>query len=355
MFQKQISGKLNFMYGLSILVISMICAVPFVMLESFVLYLMNDHALKAQGMEALILPGWFCALFVVVLLVLIGEMISQCYSESWRELQQTTNADLKAGINRAKNAPGTSSPGGETVLDSINPTLRRLSWGTGKLNKTRKNIRQVAYHFGVRLPEGDRYVGIGFGIPVLICTALFVCQIIPAQMAYSTIKTDSIAAVETLKELTEPDNCIYFNRTVDQNSQPLDQMEFYASGNYDSQFGCSKMRVRINEQGRVYEVEYHVDMNPELSPEENLRHVKQEFSRMQEIFLQVELPREAGNFQELPELSEEFCREFLKGDYGTEIYFSEPDRKNDRRIYMFVTEQESGGSDFYISGRVRGI
>ena len=73
------------------------------------------------------------------------------------------------------------------------------------------------------------------------------------------------------------------------------------------------------------------------------------FSHMQEAFLTVELPREMGDFDHLADLPDQFCQEFLKGDYEKEFSFRSGDGAADNRDFWFITELGEGGSDCYIS------
>ena len=342
MSQKEISHKIRMLHVVNSGVISMFCAVIFIMLEHFILSTANSQALAVQNKAFLTLPLelviWFFILYGLFIYLAITRNLSLHFDLMRHDPKWPQDSEDLVEANR------------ETALDFVSPIhLTRYGWFPF-LNRVRNYVRDAADSYGVRLPSEDRCFFIFCILPILICSLLFGIQIADARMDYKAVINESMAGIQRMEDAAKAQDLRTRKEVMDSRLKPLDRMTFSAYLEHTDDHRNAELHVELNAQGKVRELKYIADLDPKQSHEDNLRTAKEKFALLHEVYLAGELPQAEPGFEDLHQLSPEFSQAFLSTSYETELDIED---ENGRNFYFMtnLSPGETRASTFRIVSR----
>lgn len=99
----------------------------------------------------------------------------------------------------------------------------------------------------------------------------------------------------------------------------------------------TRVGLRVDNEGVVYEVSYTLDINPELSLEENLAKAEDDLARLQAAVAKLDVPFEQPGLAAQIALPEAFKDAFLAGTLYEDIFFNPDDLGSIDGAYMWCT------------------
>lgn len=99
----------------------------------------------------------------------------------------------------------------------------------------------------------------------------------------------------------------------------------------------TRVGLRVDNEGVVYEVSYTLDINPELSLEENLAKAEDDLARLQAAVAKLDVPFEQPGLAAQIALPEAFKDAFLVGTLYEDIFFNPDDLGSIDGAYMWCT------------------
>lgn len=99
----------------------------------------------------------------------------------------------------------------------------------------------------------------------------------------------------------------------------------------------TRVGLRVDNEGVVYEVSYTLDIDPELSLEENLAKAEDDLARLQVAVAKLDVPFEQPGLAAQIALPEAFKEAFLAGTLYEDIFFNPDDLGSVDGAYMWCT------------------
>ena len=208
-----------------------------------------------------------------------------------------------------------------------------------QLSEIGGNAEAMANAYGVPIPDTKRALIAVAVAPVLVMAAIYSARYLSATESMQKSQVAAAAQIELLTTALEDAGLA--SKTV---GNPTEEYrdEGYAvygfiSGDYMSHDG-GEVDIDLDNNGLVTDVWYSRRVDVGMSLEENLALAQRDFSKLGEALSSSKAQAKTEALLTEHEFSEEFCQQFVAGDFYTEIWLS--DRTDDYYIYYFFNPEE---------------
>ena len=208
-----------------------------------------------------------------------------------------------------------------------------------QLSEIGGNAEAMANAYGVPIPDTKRALLAMIVMPVLVMVTIYGARYLSATESMQKSQAAAAAQVELLTTALEDAGLA--SKTV---GNPTEEYrdEGYAvygfiSGDYMSHDG-GEVDIDLDNNGLVTDVWYSRRVDVGMSLEENLALAQRDFSKLGEALSSSKAQAKTEALLTEHEFSEEFCQQFVAGDFYTEIWLS--DRTDDYYIYYFFNPEE---------------
>ena len=208
-----------------------------------------------------------------------------------------------------------------------------------QLSEIGGNAEAMANAYGVPIPDTKRALLAMIVMPVLVMAAIYSARYLSATESMQKSQVAAAAQIELLTTALEDAGLA--SKTV---GNPTEEYrdEGYAvygfiSGDYMSHDG-GEVDIDLDNNGLVTDVWYSRRVDVGMSLEENLALAQRDFSKLGEALSSSKAQAKTEALLTEHEFSEEFCQQFVAGDFYTEIWLS--DRTDDYYIYYFFNPEE---------------
>ena len=213
-----------------------------------------------------------------------------------------------------------------------------------QLSEIGGNAEAMANAYGVPIPDTKRALLAMIVMPVLVMVTIYGARYLSATESMQKSQAAAAAQIELLTTALEDAGLA--SKTV---GNPTEEYrdEGYAvygfiSGDYMSHDG-GEVDIDLDNNGLVTDVWYSRRVDVGMSLEENLALAQRDFSKLGEALSSSKAQAKTEALLTEHEFSEEFCQQFVAGDFYTEIWLS--DRTDDYYIYYFFNPEEQSISD----------
>ena len=213
-----------------------------------------------------------------------------------------------------------------------------------QLSEIGGNAEAMANAYGVPIPDTKRALIAVAVAPVLVMVTIYGARYLSATESMQKSQAAAAAQIELLTTALEDAGLA--SKTV---GNPTEEYrdEGYAvygfiSGDYMSHDG-GEVDIDLDNNGLVTDVWYSRRVDVGMSLEENLALAQRDFSKLGEALSSSKAQAKTEALLTEHEFSEEFCQQFVAGDFYTEIWLS--DRTDDYYIYYFFNPEEQSISD----------
>ena len=213
-----------------------------------------------------------------------------------------------------------------------------------QLSEIGGNAEAMANAYGVPIPDTKRALLAMIVMPVLVMVTIYGARYLSATESMQKSQAAAAAQIELLTTALEDAGLA--SKTV---GNPTEEYrdEGYAvygfiSGDYMSHDG-GEVDIDLDNIGLVTDVWYSRRVDVGMSLEENLALAQRDFSKLGEALSSSKAQAKTEALLTEHEFSEEFCQQFVAGDFYTEIWLS--DRTDDYYIYYFFNPEEQSISD----------
>ena len=207
-----------------------------------------------------------------------------------------------------------------------------------QLSEIGGNAEAMANAYGVPIPDTKRALLAMIVMPVLVMVTIYGARYLSA--TESMQKSQAAAAPQIELLTTALEDAGLASKTV---GNPTEEYrdEGYAvygfiSGDYMSHDG-GEVDIDLDNNGLVTDVWYSRRVDVGMSLEENLALAQRDFSKLGEALSSSKAQAKTEALLTEHEFSEEFCQQFVAGDFYTEIWLS--DRTDDYYIYYFFNPE----------------
>ena len=207
-----------------------------------------------------------------------------------------------------------------------------------QLSEIGGNAEAMANAYGVPIPDTKRALIAVAVAPVLVMAAIYSARYLSATESMQKSQVAAAAQIELLTTALEDAGLA--SKTV---GNPTEEYrdEGYAvygfiSGDYMSHDG-GEVDIDLDNNGLVTDVWYSRRVDVGMSLEENLALAQRDFSKLGEALSSSKAQAKTEALLTEHEFSEEFCQQFVAGDFYTEIWLS--DRTDDYYIYYFFNPE----------------
>ena len=208
-----------------------------------------------------------------------------------------------------------------------------------QLSEIGGNAEAMANAYGVPIPDTKRALLAMIVMPVLVMVTIYGARYLSATESMQKSQAAAAAQIELLTTALEDAGLA--SKTV---GNPTEEYrdEGYAvygfiSGDYMSHDG-GEVDIDLDNNGLVTDVWYSRRVDVGMSLEENLALAQRDFSKLGEALSSSKAQAKTEALLTEHEFSEEFCQQFVAGDFYTEIWLS--DRTDDYYIYYFFNPEE---------------
>ena len=208
-----------------------------------------------------------------------------------------------------------------------------------QLSEIGGNVEAMANAYGVPIPDTKRALLAMIVMPVLVMVTIYGARYLSATESMQKSQAAAAAQIELLTTALEDAGLA--SKTV---GNPTEEYrdEGYAvygfiSGDYMSHDG-GEVDIDLDNNGLVTDVWYSRRVDVGMSLEENLALAQRDFSKLGEALSSSKAQAKTEALLTEHEFSEEFCQQFVAGDFYTEIWLS--DRTDDYYIYYFFNPEE---------------
>ena len=207
-----------------------------------------------------------------------------------------------------------------------------------QLSEIGGNAEAMANAYGVPIPDTKRALLAMIVMPVLVMVTIYGARYLSATESMQKSQAAAAAQIELLTTALEDAGLA--SKTV---GNPTEEYrdEGYAvygfiSGDYMSHDG-GEVDIDLDNNGLVTDVWYSRRVDVGMSLEENLALAQRDFSKLGEALSSSKAQAKTEALLTEHEFSEEFCQQFVAGDFYTEIWLS--DRTDDYYIYYFFNPE----------------
>ena len=208
-----------------------------------------------------------------------------------------------------------------------------------QLSEIGGNVEAMANAYGVPIPDTKRALLAMIVMPVLVMVTIYGARYLSATESMQKSQVAAAAQIELLTTALEDAGLA--SKTV---GNPTEEYrdEGYAvygfiSGDYMSHDG-GEVDIDLDNNGLVTDVWYSRRVDVGMSLEENLALAQRDFSKLGKALSSSKAQAKTEALLTEHEFSEEFCQQFVAGDFYTEIWLS--DRTDDYYIYYFFNPEE---------------
>lgn len=290
----------------------------------------------------------FCALFCYGALVPKFGM----QGKRWTALAEQLRVQQTAEDRSAETAAALGlSAAGSLLNHSDNETAKGLgdvaavagaaataAVAAEQLSEIGGNAEAMANAYGVPIPDTKRALLAMIVMPVLVMVTIYGARYLSATESMQKSQAAAAAQIELLTTALEDAGMA--SKTV---GNPTEEYrdEGYAvygfiSGDYMSHDG-GEVDIDLDNNGLVTDVWYSRRVDVGMSLEENLALAQRDFSKLGEALSSSKAQAKTEALLTEHEFSEEFCQQFVAGDFYTEIWLS--DRTDDYYIYYFFNPE----------------
>ena len=293
--KQELAKNLRVTYILINTLISIVCAIVFIIIEGCILIMINSETLKTQEEAILTLPSnLVIGFFLLALIVAVATGIKTIHLFHFFATRD---------LDKIKKTEEANADSYDTALDLISPAVNYSNTGN-ILDFIRTGIRETADEFWIELPSADRIFTVFFITPCLVCSLLFGVQIVNAHITYKEIRNQSIESFTKMEQVAREQD-FYVSKDIEDHCL---HMEFSIN---DSKKGI-EMKLVLNDAGKIDQLKYKVYVDASQNKEESLRYAEEQMARMQDVFLVGKFPEQ--EFSNLADLPLEFEQKFLEQD-----------------------------------------
>ena len=187
------------------------------------------------------------------------------------------------------------------------------------LSETWMNAEEMANTYGVRIPKIKKWI-VGLGVlPVLIVIGVYIPQYMQGRQDMKESIAVCTERIETVKEALAP-VCEYVY--ADNPQESYSDYSYHVTGNLRERgdgVQASYVYITFDTNGTITEIHYTEEIDPNVSLEENLTRIRQDFEILHGPLADLDVPVADPDLLMVYELPDTFQQEFLSGSLYEEI------------------------------------
>lgn len=198
-----------------------------------------------------------------------------------------------------------------------------------------RNAARVAHDFGLELPDPKRAHRLMLAAVLVILALTYGVHFLGRMNAMSR---DQELAAATLSQIERTFEGEGFYVVGAGSAEEHDSNGYSIYGNlFEMGDDTTRVGLVVDNDGVVQEVAYTLDINPELSLEENLAQAEEHLARLQAAVAKLDVPFEEPGLAAQIALPEAFTKAFLAGTIYEDIFFNPDDLGSVDGAYLWCT------------------
>lgn len=207
------------------------------------------------------------------------------------------------------------------------------------------DITEKARHFKVVLPRVGKYRLLIILLPILILVGTFLPRFAYSREYHKEKVQAVLTSVGMLRESFEEGDA-YWVSGITEEKQVERRTSFPVSCHYNATEDSTYSYIIVEEDGVVREVNFHMEVDESLPPEESLAVFAQRVKEMQERLFRAGVEIDIPGYSAESEIPEELTGEYLSGD-GREKCFTSHEWENAKGSFSYYPAEGRSAACFY--------
>lgn len=333
--------------------------------ECIVLNMLDD--LVFHNPQPTYLAGWvvYLALMVVLTVFCCYAYLSSVYGmrkPAWKTIERKRaaareQAEAASGKDNASRAALTAAAGvaaagrvlADGVLDAADVASASYSaTGVARYAEATAGISRdaarAAHDLGVELPNPKRVSALILLGVLAVLALTYGIHFLGRMGAMNEDRQQAAATLSSIERTFEAEGFYVVGAGSAEEHDP-DGYSIY--GNlFEMGDDGTRVGLRVDNEGVVYEVSYTLDINPELSLEENLTKAEDDLARLQAAVAKLDVSFEQPGLAAQIALPEAFKTAFLAGTMYEDIFFNPDDLDSVDGAYIWCTFDTQSEEDW---------